>query len=269
MFIHTINYPDRIVSHQELNIFFDYVVHGILDELKCNVGFYGVHTEHTPCEGHVKVEIPIKVTNHIDGQRVHDLLKGSLTIVCNHLVGTMVVPLTFSHIDVKVLVEIIKVKPNIIPEVQPNNISLAQRLGYYQENKEREEKRMYIPEVNEIRHTKSKRGEFFTVIWKDNTHTTVKLMEGDTSDEYTAYLYALGKKIFENKGEGRKFVREKKKVFEDRMAKKSAEKARQRREQAMRQSLEAEDLPDISGQVYDTMFVAPCMISRAMFKRNE
>ena len=262
MFIHTINYPDRIVSHQELNIFFDYVVHGILDELMCDIEFHGVHTEHTPCVGHVKVEIPIKVTNPVDAQRVHDLLKGCLTVVSNHLVGTQVVPLTLSHIDVNVLIEI---KPSVsVPEMVLHRMAES-----YLENKESEEKRMFIPEVNEIRHTKSKRGEFFTVIWKDNTQTTVKLMEGETSDEYTAYLYALGKKIFENKGEGRKFVREKKKVFEDRMAKKSAEKARQRREQAMRQSLEAEDLPDISGQVYDAMFVAPCMVSRAMFKRNK
>lgn len=47
---------------------------------------------------------------------------------------------------------------------------------------------MYIPEVKEIVHRESKRGEFFTVIWKDNTQTTVKLMGGDTSDEYTAFL---------------------------------------------------------------------------------
>lgn len=127
---------------------------------------------------------------------------------------------------------------------------------------------MYVPEVKEIRHTKSKRGEFFTVIWRDETQTTVKLMEGETSDEYTAYLYALGKKIFENKGEGRKFVKEKKKVFEDRMAKRSAEKARQRKQQALKQSLEAEELPNISQQVYGEMFVAPCLISKAVFRRN-
>ena len=264
MFINKVNYPDRIVTHQELNIFFDYVVHGVLDECIFDVEFHGVKTDVVSCVGHVVVEVPIRVFSYHEAQVVGDTLKKCLREVCKRLVGNMIVPLTLSHIDVKVLVEI-KVKPNIIPEVQPNNVSLAQRLGYYQENKEREEKRMYIPEVNEIRHTKSKRGEFFTVIWKDNTQTTVKLMEGDTSDEYTAYLYALGKKLFENKGEGRKFVREKKKVFEDRVAKKSAEKARQRREQAM-PHLEVEN---IFGQVYDDMFVSPCLISRAMFRRNQ
>ena len=94
-------------------------------------------------------------------------------------------------------------------------------------------------------------------------------MEGETSDEYTAYLYALGKKLFENKGEGRKFVKEKKKVFEDRMARKSAEKQRQRKEQALRQSLESEDIMNISEQVYGEMFVAPCLVSRAVFRKNK
>ena len=113
---------------------------------------------------------------------------------------------------------------------------------------------MYIPEVKEIVHRESRRGEFFTVIWKDNTQTTVKLMEGETSDEYTAFLYALGKKMFGNKGEARKFVKEKKQVFEDRMAKKSAEKARQRKLQAIQQSLDAEDLEDISDNVQNSSF---------------
>ena len=263
MFIHTINYPDMIVSHQELNIFFDYVVHGILDEMCCNTEFYGVHTEHTPCAGHVKVEIPIKVTNPIDGQRVHDLLKGCLTVVCNNLVGTQVVPLTLSHIDVNVLIDI---KPSVsVPDMLLHR--MAER--YLEENKEREEKTMFVPEVKEIIHRKSNRGEFFTVVWRDETTTTVKLMEGDTSDEYTAFLYALGKKMFGDKGTARKFVAEKKSVFEDRMAKKSAEKEARRREQALRQSLEAEDIDDISGQVYANMFVAPCMVSRAVFRRNQ
>ena len=41
---------------------------------------------------------------------------------------------------------------------------------------------MNIPEVKEIIHRKSKRGEFFTVVWSDNVKTTVKLMEGEKSD---------------------------------------------------------------------------------------
>lgn len=122
--------------------------------------------------------------------------------------------------------------------------------------------------VKEIIHRKSKRGEFFTVVWSDNVQTTVKLAEGEQSDDYTAFLYAMGKRMFGDKGEGRKFVKEKKKVFEDRMAKRSAEKAQQRKQQALKQSLEAEDLPDISQQVYGEMFVAPCLISKSVFRRN-
>lgn len=128
---------------------------------------------------------------------------------------------------------------------------------------------MYIPDVKEIRHTHSKRGEFFTVVWRDETTTTVKLAEGEQSDEYTAFLYAVGKKLFENKGVGRKLVRDKKKVFEERMAVKHAENQRKRREHALQQSLNAEPIADISQVVYGDMFVAPCLVSRAVFKRNK
>ena len=126
---------------------------------------------------------------------------------------------------------------------------------------------MYVPEVEEIIHRKSERGEFFTVKWSDKTTTTVKLCEGEQSDEYTAYLYALGKKLFDNKGKARAYVKEKKKVFEDRVAKKSEENRRRREQQALEQSLKAE-IDDISDEVYYGGFVAPCMVSKAVFKRN-
>ena len=125
-----------------------------------------------------------------------------------------------------------------------------------------------IPSVKEIIHRESKRGEFFTVVWSDNIQTTVKLAEGEQSDEYTAFLYALGKRMFGDKGNARKYIRNKKKVFEDRMAHISYEKQRKRKEQALRQSLEHEDIADISGIVYEDMFVAPCLVSRAVFRRN-
>lgn len=127
---------------------------------------------------------------------------------------------------------------------------------------------MYIPEVKEIIHRESKRGEFFTVVWSDNVQTTVKLAEGEQSDEYTAFLYALGKRIFGDKGTARNFVRAKKNVFEERMAMKSYAKQRRRKEMELRKSLEAEDVADISGIVYEDMFVAPCLVSRAVFRRN-
>lgn len=127
---------------------------------------------------------------------------------------------------------------------------------------------MFIPEVREIIHRESKRGEFFTVVWSDNVQTTVKLAEGENSDEYTAFLYALGKRMFENKGEARAYVRAKKRVFEDRMAKKSAMRAEYKKRMALQQSLKSENIPDISGVVYNEMFVAPCLVSKAVFRRN-
>ena len=127
---------------------------------------------------------------------------------------------------------------------------------------------MYIPEVREIIHRESKRGEFFTVVWSDNVQTTVKLAEDEQSDEYTAFLYALGKRLFGDKGTARKFVKAKKKVFEDRMAIKSHENLMKRKSQALKKSLEREDVADISGLVYNEMFVAPCLVSKAVFRRN-
>lgn len=127
---------------------------------------------------------------------------------------------------------------------------------------------MFIPEVREIIHRKSKRGEFFTVVWSDDVQTTVKLAEGEKSDEYTAFLYALGKRIFGNKGKARAYVKAGKEVFENRMEHRSYEKQRQRKAQALQRQLEAEDVADISGIVYKDMFVAPCLVSRAVFRRN-
>ena len=68
--------------------------------------------------------------------------------------------------------------------------------------------------VKKIIHRTSKRGEFFTIVWADDTKTTVKRMEGDESDEYTAFLFCLGKRIFKDRGKAREFIRAKKQVFE-------------------------------------------------------
>lgn len=225
----------------------DYLVHGILDEIAFPIEFHGCKTRPSPTYGEIEVDIPIKLP--IDRQWVADHIMSYLDKFTQELIGRRC--LTLQRIRCNLLVQLLE-------PAKPIKINL-----------EMEENSMYIPEVNEIRHTKSKRGEFFTVIWKDNTQTTVKLMEGETSDEYTAYLYALGKKMFGDKGTARKFVREKKKIFEDRMAEKSAEKARQRKAKALQQSLEAEDVADISGIVYEDMFVAPCLVSRAVFRRNK
>ena len=129
-----------------------------------------------------------------------------------------------------------------------------------------------VPNVVEIIHRKSNRGEFFTVVWADGTKTTVKLMEGATSDEYTAFIFALGKKIFGDKGNARKFVREKKQNFEDRMVKKSHEKAMKKKQanfNKLMNSLEEDDFDDLENEIYGQMFVAPSMISNKLFNRNK
>ena len=245
-----VNYPDSLLTLQQIDIFMDYVIHGLIDNCAFPIEFHGVKTHGSDCVGEVFVDVPLRIERHnVQAVRIlHDQVQSVLDCLIYNRVA-----LTVSNIRVNLLVETYDI---------PQMIDIGIKL------EEREENNMYIPEVKEIVHRESKRGEFFTVIWKDNTQTTVKLMEGDTSDEYTAFLYALGKKLFSNKGEGRKFVKEKKQVFEDRMAKKSAEKARQRRQQAIQQSLEAEDLEDISDEVYCAGFVAPCMVSKAMFKKN-
>lgn len=127
---------------------------------------------------------------------------------------------------------------------------------------------MFIPEVKEIIHRESKRGEFFTVVWSDNVQTTVKLAEGEKSDEYTAFLYALGKRIFGNKGKARAYVKAGKEVFENRMEHRSREKLRQRKAQSLQRQLEAEDVEFISSTLNENIFVAPCLVSREVFRRN-
>lgn len=245
-----VNYPDSLLTLQQFDIFMDYVIHGLIDDCNFPVEFHGVKTHDGDVVGEVVVDVPLRIERHnIQAVRI---LYDHVQSVLACLIGNRVA-LTVSNIRVNLLVETYDI---------PQRIDIGVKL------REREETGMYIPEVKEIVHRESRRGEFFTVVWKDDTQTTVKLMEGDTSDEYTAFLYALGKKLFSNKGEARKFVKEKKQVFEDRMAKKSAEKARQRKLQAIQQSLDAEDLEDISDEVYCAGFVAPCMVSKAMFRRN-
>lgn len=125
---------------------------------------------------------------------------------------------------------------------------------------------MYIPDVKEIIHRKSDRGEFFTVKWGDSTHTTVKLKEGEESNEYTAFLYALGKKMFVDKGKARKYIAEKKKVFEDRVIERTEEKERLRQERAFQKALDSADIPS---KVYEEMFVASGLISKSVFRKHK
>ena len=142
------------------------------------------------------------------------------------------------------------------PKMKPN----------YEERKTEE---MRVPNVVKIVHRTSKRGEFFTVYWDDDTQTSVKRMEGEVSDDYTAFMFALGKKLFKNKGIARQFIAQKKQVFENEVARKQEKIKKQRAQQAMKQHYESmtEDY-DIQDEVYDGMFVAPCLVSKKLFKKN-
>lgn len=249
-----LNYPECIDNECQLNIFMDYAVHTILSDLVCtDAMFYGCETHsarnYVKLEWEVEVKVPIKLPE--DKLSIADLIEERLIMICESLIGRRIICNPLIH-NIKVNMQVQSVKPTQV------DIKL-----------EREENNMFIPEVKEIRHVKSKRGESFTVIWRDETQTTVRLMEGDASDEYLAYLYALGKKLFGNRGEGKKFVKEKKKIFDDRIEKKRKEKEAQRRHQALMQSLASEEIADISDVVYDEMFVTPCLVSRAVFRRNQ
>lgn len=178
-----------------------------------------------------------------------DFIKGYIQSVADEVLSKCG-HLPFLAINIKVLV-------NLIPAVTDIRFEI------------KEEDTMFVPEVKKIIHrTHKNKVESFTVVWRDDTTTTVKLMEGDTSDEYTAFLYALGKKMFGDKGQGRAFVREKKEVFEEEVRQKAKEKEALRRRQAIQQSLDNEDFDDLGEEVYGAMFVAPALISKKMFKKN-
>lgn len=201
--------------------------------------------------GEIVIEIPLEVPE--DKAFILDKIKARLVAFADELLYRQV-DLNLRKINVKVLV-------NLLPSVSDAVMIKI---------KESEDKNMFVPEVKKIIHRTSNRGEFFTVVWRDDTTTTVKLMEGETSDDYTAFLYALGKKMFGDKGKGRAFVREKKEVFEEEMRQKAKEKKALRRRQAIQQSIdrECEDLSDLGEEVYGAMFVAPALIPKKMFKKN-
>ena len=152
------------------------------------------------------------------------------------------------------------------------DLSILKRAGYaihikyhyesVEENKEEFKVKPFIviPEVEEIIHRKSDRGEFFTVVWADNTKTTVKLMEGEESDDYSAFMYCVGKKMFADKGVARRFIADKKAVFENRMAeiseKRAEFKAMKNFENAV---LNDPDFPEE---------IVPVIVSRDIFRRN-
>ena len=138
--------------------------------------------------------------------------------------------------------------------------------------KEKETMPTIMPKVVEIIHRTSRRGELFTVRWSDNTSTTVKRHDPDVSDEYSAFLFALGKKIFGNKGNARKFIAEKKAIFENRVAADSARQAEQKARMNMEKNPPKSMIYGYVLPVFDEDEVPPCcveeMVSRAIFKKN-
>lgn len=217
-----------------------------------NIVLSGDNESYDPFKMKVKVPIeldPSKLTIE-EMEKAQDILTTKVMYLCNkYLYGHCCAYMKF---DVKCEVTI-KAPP------QPIEIKLD-----YNENKE-ENTMMTVPEVKEIIHRTSKRGEFFTVKWADNTQTTVKRMEGDVSDEYTAFLYALGKKLFGDKGAARKYITDKKQVFETRVEKEAADHRRQRREAALEQSLRAEGYEPMGDDELSAVVYAQGMVPAALF----
>lgn len=217
-----------------------------------NIVLGGDNESYDPFKMKVRVPIeldPSKLTIE-EMEKAQDILTTKVMYLCNkHLYGHCCAYMKF---DVKCEVTI---KP------QPQRLEFKLE---YNENKE-ENTMMTVPEVKEIIHRTSKRGEFFTVKWADNTQTTVKRMEGDVSDEYTAFLYALGKKLFGDKGAARKYITDKKQVFENRVEKEAADHRRQRREAALEQSLRAEGYEPLDDDELSAVVYAQGMVPAALF----
>ena len=85
-------------------------------------------------------------------------------------------------------------------------------------------------------------------------------MEGEESDDYSAFMYCVGKKMFKDKGEARKFITEKKEVFENRMAEISEKRAEFKAMKNFENAVLSD--PDFSEEL------VPVMVSRDIFRRN-
>ena len=237
-----------LATVKDFEDYFNTIIKRIIDECVVEVHFSSCTVRDDYDRQAITVIVPLSIPEN--KAFVVDSLKAKIQSI-----PIMGLPVHFPILSVHVNVLV-----NLLPVVDNVEIKI----------KESEDKNMFVPEVKKIIHRTSDRGEFFTVVWRDNTTTTVKLMEGEDSDDYTAFLYALGKKMFGDKGKGRAFVREKKEVFEEEVRQKSKEKQALRRRQAIQQSIdrECEDLSDLGEEVYGSMFVAPALIPKKMFKKN-
>lgn len=238
-----------LTTIRDFEEFFNIAVRGVLEDLyEIPIVFRGAKVKSADFIGGLEVGIILEIPEN--KAFVIDQIKAKIQMIADE-VAQQQVYLPISKINVRVSV-------NLLPDISEIDFEI------------KEDKNMFVPEVKKIIHRTSDRGEFFTVVWRDDTTTTVKLMEGETSDDYTAFLYALGKKMFGDKGKGRAFVREKKEVFEEEVRQKAKEKQALRRRQAIQQSIdrECEDLSDLGEEVYGAMFVAPALIPKKMFKKN-
>lgn len=229
----------------QLEIFFDYVIHGIADNknnLKYPFKYERSVANYDPSSGMVCVDVRFEYIMDEDMRKFTSYM-GKIAEVL-YRGGHFVKPIDLS-------------------------LSVPVTVSFTEEHKE--ESIMTPLAVEKIIHRKSGRGEFFTVVWTDHTTTTVKRAEGEVSDDYSAFCYALGKKIFNDKGTAREFIAEKKKVFEDEVAKKSEAKKHRIRAKAMQKQYEAECEDDevIKAFVYEEGFVPPCLISKGLFRRNK
>ena len=178
-----------LATVKDFEDYFNTIIKRIIDECVVEVHFSSCTVRDDYDRQAITVIVPLSIPEN--KAFVVDSLKAKIQSI--PLEG-LPVHLPVSSVHVNVLV-------NLLPVVDNVEIKI----------KESEDKNMFVPEVKKIIHRTSDRGEFFTVVWRDNTTTTVKLMEGEDSDEYTAFLYALGKKMFGDKGKGRAFVRERRK----------------------------------------------------------
>lgn len=222
---------ERLVISEEYR--FDYNVKCIKD---VNIFVVTIEVFNVEWEGNVTLGATLDISSFCD------MFKSSISLAINHFME--------SHLNTLSYGEFVKVDIKIKPYMGSQSTII------------KEERDMYMPEVKEIIHKKSKKkGEVFTVKWTDNTETSVKLMEGDTSDEYVAFMYCMSIKMFGSKGACRQYIKDKKQVFEERVERRS-EEIRQRKLKRVAEDKAKREVPYAGG------LRVPALCQSSMFKKN-